>query len=84
MSIGSYTGQARKLRELAVTELGAEKVSTMSDGDVSRYIEERYTILWGDAAESMWHRPDEEIIVLIPDAMFEKLDKSGSIIWVER
>lgn len=31
MSLARYTGQSRKLRELAVEKLGAEKVACMSD-----------------------------------------------------
>lgn len=84
-TIGAYTGQLRKLRELATSKLGADKVSVMSDGDVEKWIEGGYLLLWEDGiVSSGMHRPDDEVIWLMPIEAFDDLCEKGIIICVER
>lgn len=40
-----YTNQSKKARQLIVSELGADKVSLMSDKDVMKYLQENYVLL---------------------------------------
>lgn len=86
MSLARYTGQSRKLRELAIEKLGAEKVAGMSDGDVTSFIDGEYAIFWGDNTidSFMGHDPDEELIVLIRNDAFRELRESGAVVFVER
>lgn len=85
MSIGMYTGQNRKLRELAIEKLGCERVSGMCDYDINSFIEEGYAIFWGDSTgEFGSHRPDDEIIALIPSEVYKRLFDGGDIVFVER
>lgn len=85
MSLGKYTGQQNKLRELALEKLGCEKVSGMCDTDIGSFIEEGYAIFWGDCMDCIGrHSPDDEIIVLIPHEAYKRLFDSGDIVFVER
>lgn len=82
-SIGAYTGQERKARELAVSELGAEKVAHMSDGEIGDWIHDNYAILWGDCEDSLGiHSSDEEVIALIPSDVYRSI--ADSIVWLQR
>lgn len=40
-----YMNQNKKARQLIVGELGADKVSLMSDKDVMKYLQENYILL---------------------------------------
>lgn len=85
MSLARYTGQSRKLRELAVAKLGAEKVACMGDEDVTSFIDGEYAILWADCTDGYaGHGPDEEIIILIQNDAFRALRESGAVVFVER
>ena len=82
-SIGYYTGQTRKARELAVKELGAEKAAHMSDSDICDWIEGFYAIFWGDCEDSIGsHSSDDELIALIPRDVYRSI--MDSIVWLER
>ena len=84
--VGMYVGQNRKLRELAIEKLGRERVSGMCDDDIDSFIEEGYAIFWGDsqAGDFGSHKPDDEILVLIPSEVYKRLFDSGDIVFVER
>ena len=83
MGIGIYRGQERKLRELAVRELGAEKVSLMTEEDVSEWVEGRYEIFWGDLDDRCGnHGCDAEVVVLVPNDVFESIRES--VVWINR
>ena len=59
MSLARYTGQSRKLRELAVEKLGAEKVACMSDEEVTSFVDSEYAIFWGDCTDGFaGHGPE--------------------------
>ncbi|NBI31870.1 hypothetical protein [Enterorhabdus sp. P55] len=85
MSLARYTGQSRKLRELAVEKLGAEKVACMSDEEVTSFVDGEYAIFWGDCTDGFaGHGPDEETIVLVRNDAFRELRESGAVVFVER
>jgi hypothetical protein len=85
MSLAMYTGQAKTLRKMAIESLGAEKVSLMSDSDISKWIDDNYAIFWGNDVDGIGsHKPTEEIIVLIPGDKFHELLDQNDIIFVER
>ena len=81
--IGYYTGQKRKARELAVKELGAEKVAHMSDSEIGDWIEDNYAVFWGDCEDGIGiHSSDEELIALIPSDVYRSI--ADSIVWLGR
>lgn len=85
MSLATYTGQAETLRKMAIESLGVEKVSLMSDSDISKWVDDNYAIFWGDNVDGLsCHRPTEEIIVLISEDKFHELLDQNEIIFVER
>lgn len=85
MSLATYTGQAETLRKMAIESLGVEKVSLMSDSDISKWVNDNYAIFWGDAEDGLSsHYPTREIIVLIPSDKFSELLDQSEIIFIER
>ena len=82
-SLGCYAGQTRKARELALKELGCERVARMSDSDINKWIESSYAIFWGDCEDGDGvHRYDAETIALIPGDVYQSI--LDSIVWLER
>ena len=82
-SLGGYVGQSRKARDLAVKELGAEKVAFMDDNSIVEWIEDNYAIFWGDKEEDFGrHIYDEEIIALVPNEVYRSIRES--IVFLER
>lgn len=83
--IAEYTGQAKKMRKMAIESLGVEKVALMSESDIAKWIDDNYAIFWGDTEDGLGsHYPTREIIVLIPGDKFSELLDQGEIIFIER
>lgn len=83
--IAGYTGQQRKLRDLAIENLGIEQVAKMSDSEIADWVEGTYAIFWGDKEDGLGsHDPTSELLVLIPSDKFHELVDRSEIIFIER
>lgn len=82
--ICGYTGQIRKMRKFATEKLGSDKVVEMCDQDIDEWADDNYTIFWADTEDVLYHAPDPEIFVLIPNNAFHELLERGDIVFIER
>lgn len=59
----SRTGHYRRARQLAIDELGPDKVAYMSDSDIVEWVENKYYLFeWQDDKDTIY----EEDVILIP------------------
>jgi hypothetical protein len=71
-----YTNQSKKARQLIVSELGADKVSLMSDKDVMKYLQENYVLL----SDQTTYDIKDDFLYCIPKKLWNEYKDKATIL----
>ena len=71
-----YTNQNKKARQLIVSELGADKVSLMSDKDVMKYLQENYVLL----SDQTTYDIKDDFLYCIPKKLWNECKDKATIL----
>lgn len=71
-----YTNQYKQARQFVVNELGADKVSLMSDSDIMEYLQENYVLL----SDQTTYDVKDDFLYCIPKKLWNEYKNKATIL----